>query len=120
MVFSALVIIFLFLKSWGQVPILRSIQYVTFKYGDFQKASRISLREPSISINSIHLIHLTYASSVLTDWRPASISALLGERATASLGIIIVLSKLCLGSASGFSIRSRIRKCTENTLKVIN
>ena len=37
----------------GQVPILRSIQYVTFKYGDFQKASRISLREPSISIISI-------------------------------------------------------------------
>ena len=35
------------------MPILRSIQYVTFKYGDFQKASRISLREPSISINSI-------------------------------------------------------------------
>ena len=28
---SALVIIFLFLKWWGQVPILRSIQYVTFK-----------------------------------------------------------------------------------------
>ena len=54
MVLSALVIIF-FLKSWGQVPILRSIQYVTFKYGDFQKASRISLREPSISINSIQL-----------------------------------------------------------------
>ena len=51
--FSALVIIFLFLKSWGQVPILRSIRYVTFKYGFFQKASRISLREPSISINSI-------------------------------------------------------------------
>ena len=56
MVFSALVIIFLFLKSWGQVPILRSIQYVTFKYGDLQKASRISLREPSI--NSIIEIHL--------------------------------------------------------------
>ena len=55
MVFSALVIIFLFLKSWGQVPILRSIQYVTFKYGDFQKASRISLREPSRSIMSIHV-----------------------------------------------------------------
>ena len=54
MVFSALVIIFLFLKWWGQVPILRSIQYVTLKYGDFQKASRISLREPSISINSIY------------------------------------------------------------------
>ena len=53
MVFSALVIIFLFLKRWGQVPILRYIQYVTFKYGDFQKASRISLREPFISINSI-------------------------------------------------------------------
>ena len=35
------------------MPILRSIQYVTFKYGDFQKASRLSLREPSISINSI-------------------------------------------------------------------
>ena len=53
MVFSALLIIFLCLKWWGQVPILRSIQYVTFKYGDFQKTSRISLREPSISINSI-------------------------------------------------------------------
>ena len=35
MVFSALVIIFLFLKRWGQVPNLRSLQYVTFKYGDF-------------------------------------------------------------------------------------
>ena len=53
MVFSAFVIIFLFLKWWGQVPILRSMQYVAFKYGDFQKAI-ISLREPSISINSIH------------------------------------------------------------------
>ena len=53
MLFSALVIIFLFLKWWGQVPILRSIQNVTFKYGDFQKASRISPCEPSISINSI-------------------------------------------------------------------
>ena len=35
------------------MPILRSIQCVTLKYGDFQKALRISLREPSISINSI-------------------------------------------------------------------
>ena len=58
MVFSALVIIFLFLKWWGQVPILRSLQYVTFKYGDFQKASRISLREPSKSINSIVITHI--------------------------------------------------------------
>ena len=101
---------------------MRSMQYVTLKYGNFQKASRISLRDPSISINSIHLIHLTYASSVLTDRRPPSISALLGERATATLGIIIVvvvLSKLCLGSASGFSFRIRVRKCTKSTLKVI-
>ena len=30
----------------GQVPILSSIQYVTFNYGDFQKASRISLVSP--------------------------------------------------------------------------
>ena len=59
MVFSALLInVFLFLKSWGQVSILRSIQYVTFKYGDFQKASRIPLREPSISINSIVFTYL--------------------------------------------------------------
>ena len=36
-----------------KMPILWSKQYVTFKYGDFQKASRISLREPFISINSI-------------------------------------------------------------------
>ena len=42
-----------FPKSSSQVPILRSIQYVTFKYGDFQKASRISLRELSTSIKSI-------------------------------------------------------------------
>ena len=33
--------------------ILKSIQYVTFKFGDFQKASRTSLWEPSISVNSI-------------------------------------------------------------------
>ena len=48
----SLVIIFLFLR-WGQVPILRSIQYITYKYGDFQKASRISHVETSIPINSI-------------------------------------------------------------------
>ena len=47
----SLVIIFLFLR-WGQVPILRSIQYITYKYGDFQKASRTSLFETS-TINSI-------------------------------------------------------------------
>ena len=35
------------------MPILRSIQYITYKYGDFQKASGISLVETSISINSI-------------------------------------------------------------------
>ena len=35
------------------MPILRSIQYVTFKYGDFQKASIISLLELSTSIKSI-------------------------------------------------------------------
>ena len=51
MVLSALVIIF-FLKSWGQVPILRSIQYVTFKYGDFQKLQEFPFVS-SISINSI-------------------------------------------------------------------
>ena len=45
--------LFLFLKWWGKVPILRSIQYITYKYGDFQKASGISLVETSISINSI-------------------------------------------------------------------
>ena len=39
-----------FPKMMGSSAILRSIQYVKFKYGDFQKASRISLREPSISI----------------------------------------------------------------------
>ena len=32
-----------------------------FKYGDFQKASRISLCEPSISINSIHKVKKTSA-----------------------------------------------------------
>ena len=47
MVFSALLIIFL----WGQMSILRFIQYVMFKYGDFQNASRISLSD--ISINSM-------------------------------------------------------------------
>ena len=52
MVFSTLVIIFLFLKSWGLVPILRSIQYVTFKYGDF--------REPSICINYYKYTTYTY------------------------------------------------------------
>ena len=57
MVFSVLLIIFLFLKSWGQLPILRSIQYVTFKYGDFKKASRITLHGPSISINSIEIFY---------------------------------------------------------------
>ena len=71
MVFSALVIIFLFLKSWGPVPILRSIQHVTFKYGNFQKASRISLREPSLFINSIYgidypaILNLKKKNSVL-------------------------------------------------------
>ena len=58
MVFSALVIIFLILEWRGQLPILRSIQYVTFKYAGFQKASRIL----SISINSIGL-NLTIAPS---------------------------------------------------------
>ena len=52
----SLVIIFLFLR-WGQVPILRSIQYITYKYGDFQKASRISHVETSIPINSIVKTH---------------------------------------------------------------
>ena len=52
MVISALVIIFLFLKWWGKVPILRSMQYVTFKYGDFQKASRISLLSPPLTLLS--------------------------------------------------------------------
>ena len=42
----------------GSSAYLRFIQYVTFKYGDFQKASRISLREPFISINSIGPSHL--------------------------------------------------------------
>ena len=37
----------------GSSAYFEFIQYVTFKYGDFQKASRNSLREPSISINSI-------------------------------------------------------------------
>ena len=37
----------------GSSAYFESIQYVTFNYGDFQMASRISLREPSISINSI-------------------------------------------------------------------
>ena len=37
------------------MPILRSIQYVTFKYGDVQKASRISLREPSIYLLTLLL-----------------------------------------------------------------
>ena len=45
-------------SNLGQVPILRSIQYVTFKYGDFQKASRIYLRERSIFINSALYIYL--------------------------------------------------------------
>ena len=40
------------------MPILRYIQYVTFKQSDFQKALRISLREPSLSINFIDLYHL--------------------------------------------------------------
>ena len=64
MVFSALVIkiIFLFLKSWGQLPVLRSIQYITFKYGDFQKASRISLPGPYISINSIATAQILHYS----------------------------------------------------------
>ena len=31
------------------MPILRSLQYVTVKYSDFQKTSRISLRELSVS-----------------------------------------------------------------------
>ena len=53
MVFSALVVIFLFLKWLGQFLILRSMQYETFKYGYFQKASRISLHELSIPVNSI-------------------------------------------------------------------
>ena len=34
------------------MPILRSIQDVAYKCGDFQKASRIFLRELSLSINS--------------------------------------------------------------------
>ena len=34
------------------MPILRFIHDVMFKYDDFQKASRISLREPSKSINT--------------------------------------------------------------------
>ena len=59
MVLLALVIIFLFLKSWG-LYILRSIHYVTFKYGDFQKASRISLRENSISIISIIILYTIF------------------------------------------------------------
>ena len=37
-----------------QVPILRSRQQnVSHKYGDFQKASTISLREPFITIKSV-------------------------------------------------------------------
>ena len=39
------------------MPILRSLQYVMYKCGDFQKASRISVREPSISINSIFITY---------------------------------------------------------------
>ena len=58
--FRLLWLYFFFLKWWGQVPILRSIQYVTFKYDDFQKASRISLREPSMSISSIVITYNSY------------------------------------------------------------
>ena len=45
------------------MPILRSIQCVTYKYGDRQKASRISRRQPSISINSIVKTMGNYYSS---------------------------------------------------------
>ena len=47
-----------FAKIRGQMLILMSIQYLTYKYGDFQKALRISLREPSLSTNFIDLYHL--------------------------------------------------------------
>ena len=57
-------IIFLFLR-WGQVPILRSIQYITYKYGDFQKASRISHVETSIPINSIGISKLAAESFIV-------------------------------------------------------
>ena len=53
MIFSALVIILIsFPKMIGSSAYFE--QHVTFKYGDFQKASRIYLREPSIFINSIY------------------------------------------------------------------
>ena len=40
------------------MPILRSIQYVTYKYGDFQKASRITLHEPCITFSSHNMFSL--------------------------------------------------------------
>ena len=83
MVYSAL-----FLKWRGQVPILRSIQYVTFKYGDFQKASRISLREPSLSINSIEILLPCWSSEILLPCLSSEMVTLLVVRNMVTLLVV--------------------------------